>query len=442
MGISSFFARHTGLATLLNAPRDIHLIITMRCLRLSAFGSMSLIIVSYLKNIGLNEKEIGYLLTTVVIGDLILSFSLALISDSIGRRNVLFLSSFLMTITGVILFLFPKNLYVVAAVLFLGIVTHSGGEVGPFRSIEQSAISSLCKLEDRSDIFTWYTFNGNVSSGLGSVIIGYLVTETDYGTCFAFYSAIGALLTIISLLLSEKIEIHQDITLKQENEGEQEDPSETSSLISLRRIELADDSRKGSFFLPNISAKSLPTLLLVTFLIDVDSLGLSITSKSWTVYYFLERYSLPSSKLGVIFGVASFISGASVLVSSYISRRIGPLKTMVITHTISSILLTLQALPIGYHEMTTLFLIRATVRAMDLPSKHVFISMVVKPSERTTAIGFINASKTLIGAVAPIISGYLSSKGLLWSAFLIAGLLKLTYDAGLFFKFVGKYKDH
>lgn len=179
MSIGSFLTRHSGVTTLFAASSDVHLIMAMRCVRLSAFGSISLILVQFLKTTGIADTELGMVITITVLGDLLSSFVLASISDALGRRKVLLLSSIVMTLSGISLYFIPKNIYLIAIVLFLGIISPSGSECGPFRSIEQSSISSLCKLEDRSDVFSWYTFVGNVSSGLGNFLIGHYVTETD-----------------------------------------------------------------------------------------------------------------------------------------------------------------------------------------------------------------------------------------------------------------------
>lgn len=231
--------------------------------------------------------------------------------------------------------------------------------------------------------------------------------------------------------MSENIEAHKDISLQNDHI---ESDDEVEPL-------LVPEPVKKNMILPNISAKSLPSLLALTSLIAVDSLGNSLTSKSWVVYYFIQLYKLSSANLGIIFGGASVISAICVIVSAPISKKLGPLRMMLASHITSSLLLFSMGFPFPVAEMVSIYIIRGGVRAMDLPSKHVFISMVVQPNERTTAIGFINATKTFVGMIGPIISGFLSSKGKLWTSFFIAGILRLTYDVGLYTKFYQKFHD-
>ncbi|CCH46146.1 Benzoate transport protein [Wickerhamomyces ciferrii] len=435
---------HIGLYTVLNAPRDIHIILIARCTRLAAFGAISLILVQFLKTKGINETQIGFLLTLTLVGDLFFSFILALISDTLGRRKVLLLSSILISLTGALLLYF-ENLLIISVILILGIVTPSGNEVGPFRSIEQSAISSLTKYEHRSDIFSWYTFTGGIAAGLGSFIVGKLVNENNYNACFLFYSIIGLLLVGLNFLLSEHIELKNDISLKEARDNESSSESEplipeTASdelQVQYNNTDVQQERQRSVFsrLLPSVSTKSLETVLTLTVLISLDSLGLALSTKSWTSYYFKVKYNLSSSTLGLVFGTASIGGALMALVGTYFCKKFGPIKTMVSFHSVSSILLSAMSLPLRLHEMVTLFIIRGLIRTVDLPSKHVFISAVVEPSERTAAIGFINATKTLVNTMGPTISGYMASQDKMWLCFLIAGALRLSYDFGLIVKF-------
>lgn len=126
-------------------------------LRLTGFGATSLILVLYLKQIDFKEQFIGMFMTVAFIGDLITSFLLAIAADVIGRKNVLIISSIAMTFTGICFVLF-ENPFILTAVAAIGILTPYGGEVGPFRSIEQSSLASLAPCEQPSDICLVYIF--------------------------------------------------------------------------------------------------------------------------------------------------------------------------------------------------------------------------------------------------------------------------------------------
>ena len=126
-------------------------------IRLIGFGATSLILALFLKSLGIPEQYIGLFMTLTFIGDLVSSFLLSIITDQIGRKKMLLACSVLMTLTGAV-FGLSENYYVLVITAILGILTPSGGEVGPFRTVEQSSIASLVPHEKRSDIYAWYTF--------------------------------------------------------------------------------------------------------------------------------------------------------------------------------------------------------------------------------------------------------------------------------------------
>lgn len=68
---------------------------------------------------------------------------------------------------------------------------------------------------------------------------------------------------------------------------------------------------------------------------------------------------------------------------------------------------------------------------MDTPPRAAFLAMVILPSERTAIMGTINVVKTASQTMAPLITGVLADRDLLWVSFIIAGSLKATYDLGL-----------
>ena len=54
---------------------------------------------------------------------------------------------------------------------------------------------------------------------------------------------------------------------------------------------------------------------------------------------------------------------------------------------------------------------------------------VVDPDERTATAGITNVARTTAGAVAPVLSGAALGAGALGLPFLLAGALKIVYDA-------------
>jgi predicted MFS family arabinose efflux permease len=75
-------------------------------------------------------------MTLTLFGDLLLGTFLTLIADRVGRRNVLLGGSVLMMFSGMI-FAISENYWLLLFAAVVGVISVTGGDFGPFRSIEE-----------------------------------------------------------------------------------------------------------------------------------------------------------------------------------------------------------------------------------------------------------------------------------------------------------------
>ncbi len=80
-------------------PDGSFLFIT-RIARMFGYGFLSLVLVLYLEQVGLNQVQIGLLLTLTLIGDTIISLWITTNADRFGRRRMLILGAVLMIFAG------------------------------------------------------------------------------------------------------------------------------------------------------------------------------------------------------------------------------------------------------------------------------------------------------------------------------------------------------
>jgi predicted MFS family arabinose efflux permease len=76
-------------------------------------------------------------MTLTLVGDVFLGTFLTLIADKVGRRKVLIGGSFLMVTSGVAFAIF-ENFFILLVAAVVGVISVTGGDFGPFRSIEES----------------------------------------------------------------------------------------------------------------------------------------------------------------------------------------------------------------------------------------------------------------------------------------------------------------
>jgi predicted MFS family arabinose efflux permease len=75
-------------------------------------------------------------MTLTLVGDVFLGTFLTLIADRVGRRKVLMAGSFLMIMSGAVFAIF-KNFWILLLAAIFGVISVTGGDFGPFRSIEE-----------------------------------------------------------------------------------------------------------------------------------------------------------------------------------------------------------------------------------------------------------------------------------------------------------------
>ena len=150
------------------AARDIILLFATRTIRLFAYGFISVVLALYLAATGLGATGVGAVLTATLAGDILVSLWVTMVADRFGRRNMLLLGATLMILSGLV-FLSTTNPVWITLAAIIGIVSPSGGEIGPFLSIEQAALAQLVPDNRRTRLFGWYNLAGSFATAAGAL---------------------------------------------------------------------------------------------------------------------------------------------------------------------------------------------------------------------------------------------------------------------------------
>lgn len=189
--------------------------------------------------------------------------------------------------------------------------------------------------------------------------------------------------------------------------------------------------------LPPLSPESQSILTKLCLLFAIDSIASGLTPASWITYWLHGKFHLAEGSLGTLFFFLSILSSGSNLVASSIARRIGLIKTMVLTHIPASVALSLVPFPSRVAVVMALLVFRASTNSMDQAPRQAFLAAAVLPQERTAVMGMVNVVKTLSQSLGPVVTGALAGKGAFWVAFVVAGALKLAYDFLMLALFLG-----
>ncbi len=390
---------------------DIPVLFTTRIIRLFAYGFLSVVLVFYLIEVGLDERAVGLMFTLTLAGDAGISLWLTTSADRLGRRWMLILGAILMLMAGVV-FLLTRNPLVLTAAAIIGVISPSGNEIGPFLSIEQAALTQLIPDQRRTHVFAWYNLAGSFATATGALAGGWLANIlqskgwsalASYRTILTGYAIAGGLLILLFATLSPAVEAAREMK-------------------PIRRT------------LGLHQSKGVVARLSALFAVDAFAGGLVI--QSLLAYWFRARFGVDEGVLGSIFFGANILAGISALLAARIAAKFGLINTMVATHVPSSIFLMLVPLMPNLPLAIALLLARFSISQMDVPTRQSYTMAVVAPDERSAASGVTTISRSVGAALSPSLSGLLFSiPSLISVPFFLCGGLKIVYDYVLYRNF-------
>lgn len=262
-----------------------------------------------------------------------------------------------------------------------------------FSSFEQPLLSFIAKNQnEKNKLFSYYTLIGYFAASLGSYSLFLKLSFLIYITLiFGF----------IILLIYPFIKFYSN-------------PITGEFIISKKAKKIAKD---------------------VSILFSLDSLGGGFVLQGLIAYWFKIRYGLNLKTLGTVFFFIDIIIGVSILLTPYISRKIGLLRTMVFSHLPSNIFLILVPLVPSLALSLAFLFLRYSLSQMDVPTRQSYLNSIVNEDERSYVVGTSNASRSLTQSITPYLSSYMISTLYSSFPFLLGGAIKIIYDSSLYSRF-------
>lgn len=398
---------------MLSAARDVRLLFAARMVRMFGYGLLGVVLVLYLVARGLDEGEVGLLLTGTFLGDAAISLWLSTRADRLGRKRTLLIGAALMAAGGALMAVSTDFFWLMLAAT-IGVISPTGNEVGPFLAVEQAALAQVSSSERRTHYFAWYNLAGYLATALGALAAGAMAQTLrtvagwseleSYGALFWAYAALGVIIGALVLRLGNNVEAAAPPVRA------------TPALFGLHES-------KGIVF--RLSA-----------LFAVDSFAGGFIVQSFLAYWFYLRFGVGEAALGSVFFGANLLSGLSSLAAVPLARRIGLVNTMVFTHLPSNVLLMLVPLMPTFGWAAAVLWVRHTISQMDVPTRQSYVNAVVPAAERSAANGVTGTARQLGTALAPTLLGLMTPAMLLAGGpFFVAGGLKIAYDLALWRSF-------
>lgn len=264
--------------------------------------------------------------------------------------------------TGIIFATF-ENFWILLLAAVIGVVSATGGDFGPFRSIEESILSQLTTPETRADVLAWYVTISAVGSSVGAEssgrIIEYLRKEEfslgdAYHALFWIYAIMGLINAALVLLLTKECEADARQEHKahaQAAQGECDEAVEMTANHGVSDCNVAQvvpvSSQSGvrariTRWMGPISGPTLVIMYKLWILLAIDSLADGMVPYSLTTYYLDGKFHPSKATLGDITSVSYFLTAIGGTFAGPVAKRIGLVNTMVCCISVRPYLISFQ----------------------------------------------------------------------------------------------------
>src|SRR2546427_943069 len=234
--------------------RDGERLLAARVTRSCGYGFLAVALGSFMNAHGYTGLEVGFVLTAALASAAGSSVLVGIYGDAWGRRRVLMAYAALMAVAGGILLL-GSSLPLILVAVAVGTVSPTGGDIGPFVSVEQAMLPQATDSARRTDAFAVYNLAATFAAALGALFSGlpafarpFLgVAAIPYEILFAAYGILGLATLGIYATVSASLESSTRAPLRRMT-------PETRRTVSRLSALFATDSFGGGFVVQSFVA--------------------------------------------------------------------------------------------------------------------------------------------------------------------------------------------
>ena len=387
--------------TILRVPdRTARTVLLTRGVRAFVDGIAFVVLPAHLHSLGFSGLRIGVIVAASLLGSAVVTLATGAVAHRHDPRTLLRAASVVMAVTG-IAFGLSTAFVPLLVIAVITTMNPTAGDVSAFLPLEQTVLSARVPDAGRTALFARYNLVGSLVGSLGALCAGIPVwlsraaghaEQTGRQAAFVAYGLAGFVV-----------------------------------LAAYSRLPRAP-RRVGPPVRQALSAASRRTVLRLSALFSLDSLGGGFATQAIFAVWVFGRFGMSMESLGSVFFAAGILSAVSSLVSVRIAGRIGLVRTMVFTHIPASILLVLVAVSPNVWVAMTLFVLRGLLSQMDVPVRTSYVMAVVAPEERAAAASITNVPRSLASALPPVLAGWMLDQSRYGWPLIICAACKITYD--------------
>ena len=358
-------------------PRTVRRLIVLLSPSAVAYGYLTVLVAGFLPEVGVEPGSVGLILGAMGISLVVGAIPFGILADRRGRKPIL-----LAGLVGLppVLLLFAATTEV--PLLVLGGVL-AGLVEGMFLSSWNAAIADLTTPENREAAFSFSFILSNVTMGFGFALPVFFpsiqaATGLDSATVHRAMLVVVAGLSVLSPIGIQRILPGRA----------------TSPPPSRERSRLVDMGPLWKFTAMNA----------------LIGLGAGFIIPLIPTWLFL-KFGVPDTYSGPLLGLASLTIGFAAIGSAPLSRRVGPIRAIVLTQAVATVFMVALAFSPTALVAGGVYLVRATLMNMASPILDAFLMGIIRPDQRGLASAVNSLFWRLPNSASTVVGGVLLATG-------------------------------
>lgn len=385
--------------------KEAKLLVYQSILPAVAYGMFYTDISYFLTSVqGLSYEFMGIVVTVMGVSTFAASIPLGIAADRYGRKKMLIGGN---VIAGLIIALFAVTTN--PALLLLAAIFEGISEAA-FSASSGALLAEKAADNQRNSAFALFGFAQSIAYGIGALAIPGVVVFQMIG----FTGTTGHVLLYVVLAM---LSLFSSFILIRVTEAKRKKPAPETTAA-------AKATHKRS---QSILAKYVLTSAIIAF-------GAGMVVPLMTAWLHL-RYNIPDTVSGPILGVASLFIGFATLATPFLAKKVGLIKSIVVTQAASTVFMFVTPLCPNYVLASSVYTVRAFLMNMASPMSQSMIMGLVDEDARGAASGINAALWRLPNALSTYIGAFLMGTGELALPFYFASLLYVVSIAMFWYYF-------
>lgn len=393
--------------------RDVGLLMLARVAMSGVRALAGVIVPIYLTLIGFSPTRIGVLFAIVTLASALLTGTVGLLADRIGRKPFLIAFPLLAALAGLV-FAVTRNLpllFVFAALGSFGRGSGAGGgAIGPYSPAEQAFIADVTPTRVRNSVFGRIAFASAVGAVIGNSLAALPGLVARFGGLAQAEAYQLGFVPVVILALAAGL-----------------------LAVPIANPKLSRAPRRERRRLVQLSRPSWSLLVRLWATNSVNGLAIGFVGPFITLWFY-RRYGVGAGSIGLLYTVINIATMLSILSAANLAGRFGLVRTIVIGRTFQGLLLIPMVLMPNFWLAGLVYLVRMLAQRIAMPLRQSYVMAMVPPTERATVAGFSNLPSQGTSVLSPTPAGFLFEHVALALPF-VAGAVLQVVNTGLYWLF-------